>query len=59
MRLPGAATLRGIEAACEVALAAFEAAPDGSGDVSKADARRIRIALTWTRAVLAAQPKKT
>lgn len=59
MRPPGTATLRGIEAACEVALAAFDAAPDGSGDVSKADARRIRIALAWTRGVIAAKPKKT
>lgn len=57
MRTPSAATLRGIEAACEVALAAFEAAPDGSGDVSKADARRIRLALAWVRAILVAQPK--
>lgn len=42
-----AAVLSGIVAACNVALAAFDAAPDGSGDVDKNDARRIKRALEW------------
>lgn len=46
-RPPTHAELLGIEAACNAALASFEAAPDGSGDVSAMDARRIRRALAW------------
>lgn len=44
---PTPAILRGVAAACHVSLAAFEAASDGSGDVSVADARDIKRALEW------------
>lgn len=55
-RPPTPAALRGIVAACQVALANFDAASDGSGDVSVADARRIQLALAWARAALAGKP---
>jgi hypothetical protein len=49
------ARLEGLRVACNVAMAAFDAAPDGSGDVSKDDARKIRSALAWLRAQVAAK----
>ena len=42
---------RALISACHVAMAAFEAAPDGSGDVSTEDARDIRAALKWLEVV--------
>lgn len=46
---PSLGVLRGLYAACNVALAAFEAASDGSGDVTKTDAMRIEAAMIWIR----------